>query len=93
MKTATDQSKAQIIGIRMSPATLATLDSIVKDCGYKSRSDCVKSLILERDAMLHAQTNNKEVLLQLIREDDDVRSAIAEIVGQAGTVKINNIKM
>lgn len=89
MKNATDSSKAQIVGIRMSPATIQILDKLVKECGYKSRSDCVKSLILERDAGVNAQTNSRDWLIKLIKEDVEIRDLIQSVAA----VKINNITM
>ena len=73
------KSKSPIVGIRMSDAIIAKLDELVKKGGYKSRSDCVKTLIEERYSEVAAAEGIKGALLGLIKDDPDVFAALAEV--------------
>lgn len=72
------KSTSPIVGIRMSDALLAKLDELVKGQGYKSRSDCVKSLIEERYSEVAAAEGMKRALLELLKEDPEIYAALAE---------------
>ena len=73
------KSKSPIVGIRMSDAIIAKLGELVKKEGYKSRSDCVKTLIEERYSEVAAAEGIKGALLGLIKGDPDVFAALAEV--------------
>lgn len=73
------KSKSPIVGIRMSDAIIAKLDELVKKKGYKSRSDCVKTLIEERYSEVAAAEGIKGALLGLIKDDSEVFAALAEV--------------
>ena len=73
------KSKSPIVGIRMSNAIIAKLDELVKKGEYKSRSDCVKTLIEERYSEVAAAEGIKGALLELIKGDSDVFAALAEV--------------
>ena len=63
----------------MSDAIIAKLDELVKKKGYKSRSDCVKTLIEERYSEVAAAEGIKGALLGLIKDDSEVFAALAEV--------------
>mgnify|MGYP003301261974 CR=1 FL=1 len=68
------------INIRISDLTLSRLDELVTKNGYKSRSDCIKSLIEEKYLTSGAGVSgSKEDLVRLL-QDPDVEAAIRGIV-------------
>ena len=76
---AEDKKNGTIINIRFNKATLAKLDALIEKGGYKSRSDCVKTLIEERYSEVAAAEGIKGALLGLIKDDPEVFAALAEV--------------
>lgn len=75
---ADEKKNGTIINIRFNGATLAKLDELIKKGGYKSRSDCVKSLIEERYSEVAAAEGMKRAFLELLKEDPEIYAALAE---------------
>ena len=76
---AEDKKNGTIINIRFNKATLAKLDALIEKGGYKSRSDCVKTLIEESFSEVAAAEGIKGALLGLIKDDAEVFAALAEV--------------
>lgn len=77
----------------MSDATLSKLDELIKKAGYKSRSDCVKSLIEEKYSEVSAAEGLKNALLDLIKDDPDIFLALVDVVNQCLSEKESSLSL
>lgn len=72
-------TNSQIIGLRIDAATLAALDKLVAAEKHKSRSACIKHLILQRSAEIESTEKNKEWLIEMLA-DEEIKNLIIQIV-------------
>ena len=71
-------TESKIIGIRFTPAELEIIDEIVKNEGYKNRTECIKELIKDKAQGLPSPTV-KSAVLEILRTDPDVRAVFQEL--------------
>lgn len=67
-----------VVGVRFNPDELKKLDTLVKVGKYKTRSDCIKSLI--SDKMKGVPTDEtRNAVIDLLKNDEEIRATFYNI--------------
>lgn len=65
--------------VRLSHATLSKIDEMIESGNYASRSDFINQAIYEKIGEERCMKNVRDVLLDLIRNDPEIRDEFSKI--------------
>lgn len=67
------------IDARVSPAVFKEINDIIKSGAYSSKSDFVQEAIIEKIADIKADNKLREKIIDLIKNDPEIREEIKKI--------------